>query len=319
MGKPKTCWGITDGHAGMISQVQGLADAVGLETTIKVCTRRWPWVWLPATFPFVNPLKHLTKESDSLDPPWPDLLITCGRRQLPYALWIRKHSKGNTFCAHIQNPRIPLMHLDLVIAPEHDHISGPNVVTTQGAIHKITPDKLKGGAKAWEDHFAKYPKPHHVVLLGGSTNRFKMTREVVLDLVEQIKQIAKATEGSVLITPSYRTPDLDLLQNELAGYKNIYLADLTQGNPYLGMLGLADYVYVTNDSVNMMCEANMTEKPLYLLIPKGHTGTVPAKFGDTLVQAGIARIYEGKVEQWSYQKINDTDKAAKIIRERIGL
>ena len=319
MNKSMTSWGITDGHAGMLSQVTGLAEAIGLPTEIKTCKRRAPWVWLPAMFPIVNPLNHLTNDSDSLNPPWPDLLITCGRRQLPYALWIRKHSEGKTFCAHIQNPRIPLDKLDLIIAPEHDGISGDNVISTKGAIHKITPQKLIEGGKSWQTYFADYPRPYHVVLLGGSTNRYEMTSQVIEKLAEQIKSIADNNAGSVLITPSYRTPHLDLLQSHLEGNPRIFLADLTKENPYLGMLGLADYLYVTNDSVNMMCEANMTGKPLYLLVPQGHQDTVPSRFSDTLVEEGIARIYQGKTEDWTYTPFDETEKAAKEIRKRLGL
>lgn len=319
MNQSKTCWAITDGHTGMMSQVQGLAEAVGLPTTFKTCKRRAPWVWLPATFPGLNPLNQLTQASDRLDPPWPDLLITCGRRQLPYALWIKQHSHGNTFCAHIQNPRIPFHYLDLIIAPEHDGISGENVVSTKGAIHKVTLGKLQDEAKKWQSRFTNFPKPYHVVLLGGSTNRYKMTESAMQGLIDQIKGIAEQTHGSVLVTPSFRTPYLDMLRNQVGSLKRVYLADPSQENPYLGMLGLAEYIYVTDDSVNMMCEANMTGKPLYLLTPKGHKDTTPAKFGVDLIADGIARPYEGKIENWSYTPVNDTQRAANEIRQRLGL
>ena len=151
-------------------------------------------------------------------------------------------------------------------------------MSTKGAIHKVTPEKLQQGAQEWKQFFSQYARPYHVVLLGGSTNRFNMTKEVMDDLIKQIKTIAETTDGSVLITPSFRTPYLDSLKRQLEPLPNVFLADLNVENPYLGMLGLADFLYITNDSVNMMCEANMTGKPLYLLIPKGHEGTVPAQF-----------------------------------------
>src|SRR3990167_11381285 len=102
--KMKTCWTITDELPGTKSQVIGLAEAIGLPSVHKTCRRRWPWGWLGLTWG--NPLQQLTPQSDPLNPPWPNLVISCGRRSAPLALAIKKQNKGKTFCVHIQNPII---------------------------------------------------------------------------------------------------------------------------------------------------------------------------------------------------------------------
>jgi len=311
----KTCWTITDEFPGMKSQVMGLAEAIGLPTTHKTCQRRWPWGWLGLSWG--NPLAQLTSASDSLLPPWPDLIITCGRRSAPLALAIKKKTGEKTFCVHIQNPILELAAFDLIVAPEHDNLKGPNVITTKGAIHKVTAQKLKEGVKADGALFQKLPRPFSTVLLGGSTNRYKMPRKALEDLIQKILLIRNQTQGSVLVTPSFRTPFRDLPTEMLEGEPNVFLADIEKYNPYFAMLGAADFVFVTDDSVNMVCEALVTGKPVYVLPLLGHGETKPKKFIQGLVQEGIVRLFQGSIDTWSYAPFNDTAKVAAVVREKM--
>jgi len=314
---PKTCWTITDEYPGMKSQVIGLAESIGLSSQHKTCKRKWPWGWL--SLPFGNPLEQLTEESDPLTPPWPDLVISCGRRSAPLALAIKKESQGKTFCVHIQNPLFNHKAFDLIVAPQHDHLSGPNVVSTKGAIHKITPQKIKEGVKTYGALFKDFPRPYSTVLLGGNTNRYKMTQEAFENLLQAILLIRDKTQGSVLVTPSFRTPFQDILKKTLMNEPDIFLVDLEKVNPYLAMLGVADYIFVTDDSVNMVCEACFTGKPVYILPLLGHRDTKPKEFIQGLVQDGIVRIFQGSIDSWTYKPFNDTAKIAALVREKMKL
>ena len=129
------CWVVTDGSAGNENPALGLAQAVGLETQIKRLRPRPPWTWLPGNL-WPLPWAALGADSDSLAPPWPDLVISCGRRSVPYSLAIRR--AGAACNVHIQNPRIGLKHFDLVAAPRHDGLSGANVISTNGSLHRLT-------------------------------------------------------------------------------------------------------------------------------------------------------------------------------------
>ncbi len=313
----KICWTLTGAFPGMKSQVTGLAEAIGLLTFHKTCERRWPWGWLG--LPWGNPLAQLTPQSDSLSPPWPDLVISCGRRSSPLALAIKKQSKDKTFCVHIQNPLFDLNAFDLIVAPEHDQLEGPNVVSTKGALHKVTPQKLEEGIKAFASLFQGLPRPYSTVLIGGSTNRYTMPREAMEDLIQKIFFIRNTTQGSVLVTPSFRTPFRDILTQALQGQPGIFLADIERVNPYLGMLGLADFLFVTDDSVNMVCESCVTGKPIYILPLLGHPQTKPKKFIEDLVNEGLVRPFQGNVETWTYPPFNDTDKIATLVREMMRL
>lgn len=313
----KTCWVITDEPPGMKSQAIGLAEAIGLPTIDKTCGRRWPWGWLGLSWG--NPLKQLTRESDPLVPPWPDLVISCGRRSAPLALAIKKQSQGKTFCVHIQNPLLDLKAFDLIVSPAHDNLKGPNVISTKGAIHKITPQKIQDGVQRDQRLFQGLPRPYHTILIGGSTNRYKLSREALDDLLHKILLIRDQSGGSVLVTPSFRTPFRDVLTKELTGAPNVFLADIENRNPYFAMLGMADFIFVTDDSVSMVCEACATRKPVYILPLLGHSKTKPKRFIQGLIQEGIVRPFQGSIDTWTYAPFNDTEKVAALVRKKMGL
>lgn len=313
----KICWTITDDFPGMKSQVMGLAEAVGLPTVHKTCKRRWPWGWL--SLPGGNPLNQLTPGSDPLSPPWPDLVITCGRRSAPLGLAIKKQNPKRTFCVHIQDPIFNVKEFDLIVAPEHDHLKGPNVVSTKGALHKITKEKIQEGVQAHQSLFKGLPRPYSVVLIGGKTNRYNMPLKALEALIQSILQIRDVTQGSVLVTPSFRTPFKDVLKKTLENEPNIFLADFEKVNPYFAMLGVADTLFVTDDSSSMLCEACFTGKPVYILPLLGHKNSKCKKFIEELAEEKIVRIFQGRIDTWTYKTFNDTEKVAALVRTAMDL
>lgn len=313
----KTCWTITNEFPGMKSQVMGLSEAIGLPTLHKTCKRRWPWGWLGLSWG--DPLRQLTADSDPLTPPWPDLVISCGRRSAALALAIKKENKGKTFCVHIQNPLFNHQAFDLIVTPEHDQLKAPNCISTKGALHKVTPQKIEEGVKLYGSLFQDLPRPYSTVLLGGSTNRYKMSRQAMDDLIQKILLIRDKTQGSVLVTPSFRTPFREVLKNALESEPHVFLADIEKSNPYFAMLGVADFIYTTDDSVNMVCEAAVTGKPVYILPLLGHADTKPKHFINSLVKEGVVRLFKGSIDMWAYDPFNDTEKIAAVVREKMGL
>ena len=47
---PAAVWCLSEGHAGMETQVVGLAEALGLTYVTKRVRARLPWDWLPGRF-----------------------------------------------------------------------------------------------------------------------------------------------------------------------------------------------------------------------------------------------------------------------------
>jgi mitochondrial fission protein ELM1 len=83
-------------------------------------------------------------------------------------------------------------------------------------------------------------------------------------------------------------------------------------NPYFAMLGAADHIFVTADSVNMATEAASTGKPIHVLTVDGRAGKLD-RFHQSLQRRGCARPYNGKLESWSYPALLETDRVAAAV------
>ena len=146
-----------------------------------------------------------------------------------------------------------------------------------------------------------------------------MPLSAIEDLIQKILFIRDKTKGSVIVTPSFRTPFRDVLKTKLGQEPNIFLVELEVVNPYFAMLGMADFLFVTDDSVNMICEACYTGKPVYILPLLGHKETKPKQFINGLIQSEIVRLFEGSIDTWTYTPFNDTEKVAVLVREKMNL
>jgi uncharacterized protein len=319
------CWGITPGSAGMVAQVKALAGALNVTPEMKTVDFKLPWSILPNAVhaglsrPLILPLMT-APGSDRLTAPWPDLVISCGRRGALAAMGLRARAKNARFI-HIQDPQCDPKHFDLVVAMEHDKVRGPNVLTTRFALHSITPDALEKARHQFAPYFAAYARPHVAVLLGGSTNKYQLNETRMATIVLMLKYLLGKNPGSLLITPSRRTGEdnIAMLKAAFANDPRVYIYGLAGDNPYLGMLALADYLVVSNDSVNMMTDACATGKPLYLLPLPGHDESRPAQFGSMLVGEGIARLAGEKLESWKYSVPDEMGPLAYQIRNRLTL
>ncbi|MBI3710956.1 MAG: mitochondrial fission ELM1 family protein [Proteobacteria bacterium] len=314
---PISCWILTEGHAGMEAQCRGLAAALDLTPVVKRVRVRALWDILPNRLWFC-PLAAPRRDSDPLQPPWPELLITCGNVSAGLSLGIRRASQGRTRTVHIQDPRLDPRRFDLVLAPRHDGLTGPNVMVTRAAIHPVTPARLAEGARAWAGRLAHLPRPLVAVLIGGSNRRHRLTPAIMTRLADQLAALARRHGAGLAVTPSRRTGSENeaILRQRLAGLP-AYIWDGTGDNPYFGILGLADAIVVTEDSVSMTTEACATGKPVYVAQLEGRSRRLGA-FHDGLVADGITRPFTGALETWRYTPPDDTARAAAEIRRRFG-
>ncbi|KTG17987.1 MULTISPECIES: mitochondrial fission ELM1 family protein [unclassified Guyparkeria] len=313
-------WAVTTGEAGMANQARGLAEAVaectGWPVVQKTIRLPRPWRWLPMHW-VPDPLGKLSPDADRLAPPWPRVLITCGRRSAAASIAVRRASGGRCFTVHVQDPLIPPRHFDLVVPPRHDGLTGPNVLPTRGAIHHVTQAKLDEAAKTFRASFESLPRPWIGVLLGGSNRTMTLTPEKTRQIGKQLVQAARDSGGSIIVTPSRRTGEenTQVLAETIANVPHL----LWRGegpNPYFGILGLADYLAVSGDSASMVSEAASTGKPLYV-IDFGRYSKRLARFHRELRQEGVTRAFDGRLERWDYQPVDDTREVAEMICERV--
>ncbi|MDE3061276.1 MAG: mitochondrial fission ELM1 family protein, partial [Pseudomonadota bacterium] len=237
------CWGITDGSAGMVAQVKALAGALGLDAEMKKAELKSPWVGLPNGMVAGPMARFIPKllSGDALAPPWPELVISCGRRAAVVAMGLKRIAPQTKFI-HIQDPQVSPKHFDLVIAMQHDRLVGKNVISTRFALHSITPAKLEAEKARFAPLFAGYEPPLVAVLVGGSTNKYTLQPEAMAQLVMKLQRLQTAAPCSLLITPSRRTGEenIVMLRNVFAGNPRVYLYDGQGENPYFGMLAVAD-------------------------------------------------------------------------------
>ena len=308
---PITCWVVTEELPGLQSQAKGLAEALGLSYDVKTVRKPgFPWKYLPTA---LWPLS-VAETQATFTGPWPDVVVSCGRNSVTPALSIRRLSGGKSFCIHVQHPHVNPALFDRVIVATHDGLEGPNVFTTQGALHRVTRDKLDEAFARFAPVFGSMTHPIHSVLVGGTTRSSAMTAEAARDLGEKLAGLARESGGTLAITMSRRTgaENEAIIRQCLTGIP-AYIWDGQGENPYFGLLAHADAIVVTADSVSMTSEACSTGKPVYVY-DMGLKSPRIRKFQDQLVATGITRVFTGKPQVWAARALDDMKAAADFVR-----
>jgi mitochondrial fission protein ELM1 len=152
------------------------------------------------------------------------------------------------------------------------------------------------------------------VLIGGSNGVFHLGADEMRSLAQRLVTCARALKASLIITPSRRTGEAnrEILKDALVDVPH-YLWSGQGENPYFGLLGLADFIVVTVDSVNMVSEAASTGKPVYVADLPGSSPKFWA-FHKRLLDEGVTRLLEDKLEPYVYQPLNDVAIVADKVR-----
>ena len=298
--------------AGLQAQAIGLAEAARLPHELRTLTPRAPWKWVAAKlWP-----KPLAAVADSLWTPLPGLVIACGGMGAAVAAALRR---GSRTVVQVQHPRLDPRRFDLVVVNRHDGLTGPNVVVTRTALHRATPERLAAAAAEWRDRFAHLPRPLVAVLIGGSNGRYRLDAAVATQLAGALADMARRDRVGLAVTPSRRTDRaaVQALRQALEPL-DAYVWDGAGDNPYFGMLGLADAIVVTQDSVSMISEAAATAVPV-LIAPLPGRSRRQAMFLEGLLAEDRVRWFAGRFASWRVAPLDDTPVAAAELRQRLGL
>lgn len=312
----------------MENQALGLAEALQrLSPSSHISVRRVQWRKAFDRLP--SALKATWMLDPSSDPvfpgpgeAWPDVWIATGRAALPLSLMAKRRSGGRTFVVQTQDPRWRTGDFDLVVAPRHDRVEGPNVLSITGSPHRVTPERLAEGAKAFADRLEPLPRPRVAVLIGGKSRAHDLPPGHAAELAFSVGDAIDAAGGSMMVTYSRRTPAeaREVFTTEMQASNLIpgFIWDGSGANPYFAFLHYADHVLVTEDSANMAAEAAATGKPVHIL------PMVPLKKADKfarlhadLRERGAARPFDGALEGWSYEPLAETGRAAREIMTRL--
>jgi mitochondrial fission protein ELM1 len=260
-------WLLMGDRAGDNSQVVGLGEALGwpLEQKHFVYTHFEKLVNLPISAHLWGVVQKL---SSVLEAPWPDLVISAGRKNEPIARYIQKQADKPVRLVHMGRPWARLDKWDLVVTtPQYRLPHDPNVLHNDAPLHRVTRERLDIAADTWRERVAHLPRPLVVVLAGGNSGPYPFDRASGERLAAQADALAKKLGGSVLVTTSARTLEetTDVLFNGIESPSILYRWKKNDpDNPFFAFLGLADHVIVTADSVSMMAEACATGRPVYL-------------------------------------------------------
>jgi mitochondrial fission protein ELM1 len=260
-------WLLMGDRVGDNSQVVGLGEALGwrLEKKYFVYTRFEKLVNLPFA---AHLLGVVQEESSTLEGPWPDVVISAGRKNEPIARYIRKQADKPVRLVHMGRPWARLETWDLIVTtPQYRLPNDPNVLHNDAPLHRVTRKRLDVAADSWRERVAHLPRPLVVVLAGGNSGPYPFDRASGERLAAQADALAKELGGSILITTSARTLEetTDALFSGIDSPSIFYRWKKDDpDNPFFAFLGLADHVVVTADSVSMMAEACATGKPVYL-------------------------------------------------------
>lgn len=258
-------WLIDAYRAGERGQVRALVDALGWPCETKVLSYR-SHVFLPHVLG-QSTVRGITAESAArLQPPWPDLVISCGVRNEPVCRWIREQSGGHTRYVHVGRPWATLDSFDLVITtPQYRVPAHPSVLNNMLTLHSVTEERLAQARTQWEPTFAALPRPRFAVMVGGDSGPFTLGPKAAARLGREASQLARANGGSLLVSTSSRTRPaaVDALQAAITAPNYFYCwPGANADNPYLGILAWADRLIVTGDSIAMLSEACATGKPV---------------------------------------------------------
>lgn len=275
--KTPVTWLVLGDKRGDNGQVEAIVNALGWP-----CIRKY--VHMQPQYALGKPrfkasLDHLDlSQSDPLEPPWPDLVITIGRRPSMAALWIKAQSGNKTRIVLIGKPTGKMRDFELVVASAENQLPPlPNFLPITLPLMQVDPQAVAAEAALWQKRLAPYPRPLIGVLVGGETNPFKMTKAVAHRLVATVKQI-RSSGGTAYVTTSRRTnPEVvEILRTDLPKDTPLFCWSVdAQDNPYRALLGSADGFIVTGDSISMMVEVIRLGKPLAIFpLPTGVLGTV---------------------------------------------
>ena len=283
-----------------------LSDKVGDNAQVRTIADALPWrcvekrllvqrQFATAKPPVIPSLHHLDRAlSDPLEPPWPDLVITIGRRMSMAALWIQEQSQGHTRLAIVGPPRRLRHRFELVVAAAHyRQPDRPNILRLAYPPMRIDEAAIAAAAAAWRPRLAALPRPLVALLVGGRTSALRLDEAVGRRLAVEAGRLAAAAGGTLYVTTSRRTPAeaVEAIAASLPTGALLHRWTADQAaNPYLGLLGLADRFIVTGDSLSMLVEVARLGRPL-AIYPLPTAGGLVARagrwLGDRLYGLGL--------------------------------
>ena len=306
---------LTQGMHGMISQVEGLAKALDIDFTHHKVELNHFWKLIP---PKLTPISESVYKKINHDDF--DVIISCGRKSVVPSIHLKNTAKKKVFNIHIQDPKVDLNHFDFIVAPEHDGIEGQNVISTKGAIHYLTENEISENKDYLNSFIKKDERKIWALIMGGPTKYYDYSTKNMKHIFTALYKLLKKHDFQLVVIPSMRTPINTIhYAREFFGENHTILMDVDK-KAYLSALAISENIVVTCDSSSMISEAALTGKPIYIasILPKKNDKRFQ-RFRNLFRELNIIRNLGEEVEIWSYEKLDETNRVANIIKQKINL
>jgi len=296
-----TIWCITDGKPGHLSQLRGLAAALGRQADAVAHEVAAAGPWASAW----DWTRGRTRPGAGLDRPW--LVAGAGRATHLSVLAAGRATGAATVV--LMKPSLPAGWFDLCVAPEHDALAGPNVVATRGALNPMRPAARREPGRG-------------LILIGGPSKHHGWDADA---LIEQVHAVTSEAEGQTwTLTTSRRTPaeTADRLVALSGGALTVVPFAQTGPGWVADQLDRAEAVWVTEDSVSMVYESLTAGAAVgTLAVPR--TGTSRVLRGvEALVSRGLVTPFEawrsGAALRPPAEPLAEADRVAQVVLERLG-
>jgi len=305
---------LTQGMHGMISQVEGLAKALDIDFTHHTVELNNFWKMVP---PKVTPISQSVYKK--IDHENFDVIISCGRKSVIPSIHLKNNSNKKVFNIHIQDPKVDLKHFDFIVAPEHDSIKGQNVINTKGAIHYLTENEINENKDYLNSFIKKDKRIIWTLIMGGPTKYYDYSTKNIKEIFTTLSKLSKEHNFQLVIIPSMRTPT-NIIQyaNDYFGDDHTVIMDVDK-KAYLSALAIAQNIIVTCDSSSMISEAALTGKPIYVasILPKKNDKRFQ-KFRNLFRELNIIKNLGEEIKDWNYEKLDETNRVANIIKQKIN-
>ena len=302
---------LTQGMHGMVSQVEGLAKALKFNFKHQKIKLKPLWNLIPPKFTPIS--ENLLTEKFVCDS---KVIISCGRKSVISSIALKKRFGKEIFNIHIQDPKVSFEHFDLIISPEHDNIKGNNVITTKGAIHYLTKKEITDNSKYLK--LEKEQKKIVAFIIGGPNKQYNYSEEQIHYIFNKVKTLFTPDKFKIIVIPSYRTPERVIKKAFNTFNFNHHVVKTVDKKAYLSSLAIADYIVVTCDSTSMISEAAVTGKPIYIAMMKSAKSRKKFKnFYDQFNNLGITKELNDSIDNWSYDKLDEVNKIAPIIKAKM--
>jgi mitochondrial fission protein ELM1 len=209
--------------------------------------------------------------SDSLAPPFPDVVISCSRFYGMVGAWLKRQSDRPMVHVHFGRIAAPTSSFDLLAATAQYGLPAvPNFMPLTLPFVSQNPARAKAAVAAWAPQFQELPRPWTVLLVGGPVPLVRFDKAAEIRIAAQAIARVRAEGGALIVVMSRRTPGsvgghiAARIRKSRIPFRSVCWP-APEPNPYPAVLALGDRFLVTCDSPSMIADACLTGKPTELI------------------------------------------------------